>query len=559
MKLLQNLCLIPYDGKDYGWSIPVIRETTEERARERWRRTLDLFEQALAQTPERREEFLNSACSGDTLLRRTVKEMIESHARAETENFMETPAWSYSPPNLNPREMIGQQVGSYRLTQFIDQGGMGVIYLAEPADGFFRRQAAVKLIRADLDPKQYRRFRREAQILADLKHPNLVFLYEAGRMADGRPYLAMEYVEGENLRDWLQSRGLMPLAMIVEVMKQACAGVGAAHTAGVIHRDIKPGNIVFSENGGKLSVKVLDFGIAARMDSSGSEISGAHDVIGTLPYMSPEQLQARKGYELTPASDVYSLGLTVYELLTGRRAITGNSPAEIISKHMLEMPVPPSHIRQDLDMVDRVIMKALAKEPEARYQSASEFAAALEAASLKPEPSPIPQPHPPLPPSPKLDWKKYARAIAATAAVVAGLLATYLVRMNMRDPAPNSGQTQQTITPTPTQPNQGKPLKVQLDVKNPSGLRHDGCGFALYKSDVQAIPERTTRENAHVIIIGIGSKGVPQSVNYESVTPGNYMVKFACEGFKTFSEKVSVAEDPKYAGYATISVPLERK
>ncbi|MGH9940425.1 MAG: serine/threonine-protein kinase, partial [Blastocatellia bacterium] len=414
-------------------------------------------------------------------------------------------------------------------------------------------------IRADLDPKQYRRFRREAQILADLKHPNLVFLYEAGRMADGRPYLAMEYVEGENLRDWLQSRGSMPLAMIVEVMKQACAGVDAAHTAGVIHRDIKPGNIVLSESGGKLSVKVLDFGIAARRDSDSSEISGAHDVIGTLPYMSPEQLQARKGDELTAASDVYSLGLTVYELLTGRRAITGNSPAEIISKHLLETPVPPSQIRQDLEIVDRVMMMALAKEPEARYQSASEFAAALETAIFKTKPPPIPQPHPPLPPSPKPDWKKYAGMTAAAAAIVAGLLATYLVRMNAQNAPPGSAQIQPRITPAPVQAVEGKRLKIQLDVKAPSGLRYDKCAFALYRTEVKTIPEKTGPDNAHVIMIGIGSASAPKEVNDESVTPGEYLVKFACEGFKTFSGKVRVAEDPKDEGYATVAVPLERR
>jgi serine/threonine-protein kinase len=360
----------------------MIGETTEERTRERWRRTLAVFDRSLSLTPEEREEFLNSVGASDTLLRQTVKEMLDSHEQAETEDFMESPAWSYSPPDSNPRGMIGRQVGSYRLTQFIDQGGMGVVYLAEPADKFFRRQAAVKLIRADLDAKQYRRFRREVQILADLKHPNLIFLYEAGRMADGRPYLAMEYVEGENLRDWLRARGVMAPAMIVEVMKQAGAGLDAAHSAGVIHRDIKPGNIIVSEAGGKLSVKVLDFGIATRKETDSSDGSSTQGVIGTVLYMSPEQLRGKRRDELTPASDVYSLGLTAYELLTGRPAIDGDSQAEIITKHLHAMPDPPSRIRPDLKIptaMDRVAMKALAKDPGQRYQSALEFAAELEA------------------------------------------------------------------------------------------------------------------------------------------------------------------------------------
>jgi len=546
------------------------RETTDERTQGRWKQALDIFEQALAQSPAQRNEFIDSACASDARLRQTVNEMVRSHQQAETEGFLESPAWSYSPPDSDPRgprEMIGQQVGSYRLTQFIDQGGMGVIYLAEPADGFFRRQAAVKLIRADLDPKQYRRFRREVQILADLRHPNLVFLYEAGRMAGGRPYLAMEYVEGENLRDWLQARGAMPLAMIVDVMKQVCAGLDAAHAASVIHRDIKPGNIVFSENGGELSVKVLDFGIAARMDSDSRDLSGTHDVIGTLIYMSPEQLQAKKGDELTPASDIYSLGLTVYELLTGRLAITGSSPAEIISKHLIEMPVPPSHFGQYQDIpaaVDRVVMKALAKRPEERYQSASEFAAALQIASLKTEPLPVPQPpDPPLPPSPDGKWKSYAKTVAAAVAVIAASLAAYPVWKNGPSAPPDSTQPQQTIAPAPVQSVEGKQLKIRIDVKVPSGWRYDKCIFALYKSGVRAIPEKTRPDNAHVYIIGIGSDSDSdpekvKEVNDESVTPGDYLVRFVCDGFKPFSAKVRVAEDPKAPGFATVSVPLER-
>jgi serine/threonine-protein kinase len=550
----------------------MIRETTEDRTREKWKRAMDIFEQALEQGPAQRDEFINSACANDAALRRMVTEIADSHQQAETEGFLESPAWSYSPPDLNPREMVGRQVGSYRLTQFLDQGGMGVIYLAEPADGFFRRQAAVKLIRADLGPKQYRRFRREVQILADLKHPNLVFLYEAGRMADGRPYLAMEYVEGKDLRDW-QRRGVMPLPMAVEVIRQACAGLSAAHEAGIIHRDIKPSNIIVSENDGKLTVKVLDFGIAARKDD-GSEMSSTQGVIGTVLYMSPEQLQGRKRDELTPASDIYSLGLTAYELLTGQPAISGDSQAEIIAKHLYDQPTPPSQLRPGHDLptaVDRVVMKALAKNPQERYQSALEFAAALETASVKspplPEtvsfqPRPIPAPHPqppqPPPPAPNGGWKRFAKPVAAAVAVAAVSLAAYLVWMKAQNAPPDVGQA--TPAPSvPVQADQGKQLKIQVEVKNPLKLPYNSCAFALYRPEVQAVPARTGQDNAHVILIGIGAASAPKHVNYESVTPGEYLVKFACEGFKTFSGKVQVAEDQKSRGYATVSVPLERE
>ncbi|GEM_PF-1280742 len=556
----------------------MIRETTEERTREKWKRAMDIFEQALEQAPAERDEFISSACANDAALRRMVTEIVDSHQQAETEGFLESPAWSYSPPDSNPREMVGRQVGSYRLTQFLDQGGMGVIYLAEPADGFFRRQAAVKLIRADLGPKQYRRFRREVQILADLKHPNLVFLYEAGRMADGRPYLAMEYVEGKDLRDW-QRRGVMPLPMVVEVIKQACAGLSAAHEAGIIHRDIKPSNIIVSENDGKLTVKVLDFGIAARKDA-GSEMSSTQGVIGTVLYMSPEQLQGRKSDELTPASDIYSLGLTAYELLTGQPAVSGDSQAAIIAKHLYNQPTLPSQLRPELGIpaaVDRVVMKALAKEPNERYQSASEFATALETASVEPPPlpetasfqpplpetvsyqprpvpsRPIPAPHS-SPPAPNGGWQRSAKTVAAAVAVAAVSVVAYLVWMKAQNAPPTA-----PAAAAPVQADQGKQLKIQLEVKNPSRLRYNGCAFALYRPEVQAVPANTGPGNAHVILVGISSAKAPRQVNYESVAPGEYLVKFACEGFKTFSGKVQVAEDQKSRGYATVSVPLERE
>jgi serine/threonine protein kinase len=515
---------------------------------------LDVFEQAVSLDPTEREAFLDSSCASDTLLRRTVKEMIDSHAQAETEGFMESPVVSYLPPDSNPRAMIGQQVGSYRLTQFIDQGGMGVVYLAEPADGFFRRQAAVKLIRADLDPKEYRRFRREVQILADLKHPNLVFLYEAGRMPDGRAYLAMEYVEGLNLRDWLRTRGPMPIAKVVEVAKQASAGLDAAHSAKVIHRDIKPGNIIVAETGGALSVKVLDFGIAARKDSESSAGSGAESLIGTVLYMSPEQLL---GQDLTPASDVYALGLTVYELLTGQPAINGDSQIEIITKHLTATPAAPSRIRPDLNItveVDRVVMKALAKDPRERYQTAPEFAADLEAAYRLGSATTTPEKitPPPQPPRRQIVYN----ALLFAFIVIVGVAIYRLWPRGQESPL----QAQSANSPAPSTAAPSPPgLKIQLDVQNPARATYSGCAFALYRPEVAEFPERTTPENTLVILININSRSEPKASRYESVPPGEYLTKFACAGFKTVRQRSRVAADPRHQGYATIPVRLERE
>ncbi len=530
------------------------RETTEVRTQERWRRTLDLVEQALAHAPTERDEFLNSACASDPALRRTVEEMIEAHEQAETEGFMESPAWSYSPPDSNPRAMIGQQVGSYRLTQFIDQGGMGVVYLAEPADGFFRRQAAVKLIRADLDPKQYRRFRREVQILADLKHPNLVFLYEAGRMADGRPYLAMEYVEGENLRDWLRRRGVMPLAMIVEALKQASAGLDAAHEKGIIHRDIKPGNIILSETGDHLSVKVLDFGIAARRDAESNEMSSTQGVVGTVLYMSPEQLQGKKRDELTPASDVYALGLTVYELLTGQPAISGASQTEIIAKHLYQTPEPPSQVRPDLNIpeaIDRVVMKALAKDPNDRYQRAPNFAAELEAAQRGESTEDLPPPPPPPVPD-EFKWRGYAKLAVAVAVVGVVTAASYFIwqreSASLQPPPPTA------ISPSPVSSPQPRMLKLLLTVQNVKGEPLAGSSFALFKEGITAEPAKTTGENA--LILRTDKQGRAETKQAE-VKPGTYLMKAVRDGYKSIITTVTLSEDRGRPGAVTLLVTLE--
>src|SRR5262249_20850122 len=155
-----------------------------------------------------------------------------------------------------------------------------------------------------------------------------------------RPYLEMEYVEGDDLRGWLR-RGVLPRESVIEIATQACAGLQAAHDRGVIHRDLKPEDIILSAIDGRLSVKGVDFGIAVHSDPAATEQSLTKDVIGTVAYMSPEQLQGLQRFELTPASDLYSLGLVIYELLTGKRVFAGASQAEIIANRLSQSLVPP--------------------------------------------------------------------------------------------------------------------------------------------------------------------------------------------------------------------------
>jgi serine/threonine protein kinase len=562
-------------------------ETTEERTRERWKQALDLFEQTLPLPPTEREQILDAAGHQDQALRQTVSDLLLAHRDAEAGNFLESPSWVYQPIEANPQALVGRRIGPYLLTQYLARGGMGIVYLAERADKVFRRQAAVKLIGADTGACHYHRFKREVQILADLKHPNLVMLYDAGRLADGRLYLVMEYVEGGTLREWMNRRGAMPAATAVEIIQQAAAGLHMAHEAGVIHRDIKPANIVASETGGKLTVKVLDFGVAARKQHDGSGVSSTQGAIGTLLYMSPEQLQSTKGRDLTPASDVYALGLTAYELLTGRPAIDGQSQAEIITKHLYEMPVAPSQQRPDLHIspgIDRVVMKTLVKDPAQRYQSVLEFASELETALRQPEDlveipdrkttmlsgdSPTEPPQPALTPSltgeqPTIR-KKSNVAIATTAFAVISIAGAYLAWRQLQSSAPvaSPSTAESSIASVQKQksmPDQPEALEFALDID--SGQRsYSGCRFALFRPEVKSPPDRIDQQNALVIFEGISRKYPERAVKpavafKEPIRPGEYLVRFSCPGFKSIESRELVKKSATDPSLATLRIKL---
>ncbi|MDT5412029.1 MAG: eukaryotic-like serine/threonine-protein kinase, partial [Mycobacterium sp.] len=259
----------------------------------------------------------------------------------------------------------------YELGEILGFGGMSEVHLAR--DVRLHRDVAVKVLRADLarDPSFYLRFRREAQNAAALNHPAIVAVYDTGEAetaAGPLPYIVMEYVNGVTLRDIVHTDGPMTPTRAIEVIADACQALNFSHQHGIIHRDVKPANIMISTTN---AVKVMDFGIARALSDSGNSVTQTAAVIGTAQYLSPEQA---RGDTVDARSDVYSLGCVLYEMLTGEPPFVGDSPVAVAYQHVREDPVPPSRRYEGISAdLDAVVLKALAKNPENRYQTAAEM------------------------------------------------------------------------------------------------------------------------------------------------------------------------------------------
>jgi len=256
----------------------------------------------------------------------------------------------------------------YALGEILGRGGMAEVRQA--TDARLGREVAVKVLRADLarDPLFHARFRREAQAAASLDAACIVAVYDTGEDADGVPWIVMELVEGRTLREVLRTEGRLLPQRALEVVADVCAALDVAHAAGIVHRDIKPANVMLTSAG---EVKVMDFGIARAAGSSTSDMTQTAAVIGTAAYLSPEQA---RGEHVDARSDLYSTGCLLYELLTGTPPFVGDSPVAVAYQHVREDPVPPSAYDSTLSPdVDAVVLKAMAKNPANRYQSADEM------------------------------------------------------------------------------------------------------------------------------------------------------------------------------------------
>jgi serine/threonine protein kinase/tetratricopeptide (TPR) repeat protein len=364
---------------------------------ERWRQIEGLFQSALDCEPGHRAAFLDSACGSDTSLRQEVESLLASYEKG---GFTETPALAEGIKLLEESEarlLVGQNIGPYRVIRKIGQGGMGAVYLAARADEAFQKEVAIKLIKRGQDTEDViRRFRSERQILASLDHPNITRLLDGGTTEDGLPYFVMEYIQGEPIDKYCDAHKLNTTGRL-KLFQSVCAAVHHAHQNLVIHRDIKSGNILVTT---EVAPRLLDFGIAKLL---AAEPSVADRTMTIARRMTPESASPEqvRGGIITTASDVYSLGVLLYKLLTGHSPyrLAGRSPEEIERAICEEEPEKPSTVIDRAEEsgaegaitpqsvsktregtadklrrrlggdLDNILLMTLRKEPQRRYAS----------------------------------------------------------------------------------------------------------------------------------------------------------------------------------------------
>jgi serine/threonine protein kinase len=378
---------------------------------ERFQQIRMLFEAAIAKPADQRPAFLAKASEDDSELRTEVERLLSAHERGEA--FLAPPALPYTPSACDAERppIAGQRIGPYALVREVGQGGMGTVYLARRADEAFHKQIALKVVRPGLNSTEIvRRFEQEREILAALDHPNVARLLDGGTTPEGLPYFVMEYIEGIPIDRYCDEHKLNVTERL-QLFEQVCAAVDCAHERLVVHRDLKPGNILVTKDG---RVKLLDFGIAKLLHSPDRETTvletrqGLH--LMTPEYASPEQV---RGEPITPGTDVYTLGVVLYELLTGHRPYRMKSRIfhEIVRVICEAEPTKPSTVVGSIELdsenathrnavtpeavgrvregsplqlkrrlsgdLDSILLKALRKEPPQRYRSVGEFNADL--------------------------------------------------------------------------------------------------------------------------------------------------------------------------------------
>src|SRR5213083_568131 len=342
----------------------------------------EIYRAALEQAPDQLTAFLDTACEGDEALRRKVEALLASRQRAD--NFIETSAVGLATRIIENGQadlLVGRTIGHYKISRRIGTGGMGDVYLA--TDMTAGRKAALKLLPEHFtsDAERLKRFQQEAHALVGLNHPNILTVYEIGE-DHSTHYIASELIEGETLRQRLM-RGRMEVGEAVDVAIQVASALAAAHETGIVHRDIKPENIMLRPDG---YVKVLDFGIA-KLAEQEVPVTMPRDealllvetnlgsVLGTVRYMSPEQAC---GDHVDQSTDIWSLGVVLYEMLTGHAPFTGDTPQDVMFSILEKEPPPLMHyVARGPAELQQIISKTLRKDRCQRYRSAHELLQAL--------------------------------------------------------------------------------------------------------------------------------------------------------------------------------------
>jgi len=347
---------------------------------ERWRLIEGLFHEALAKRAAERASFLDEACSGDAALRQEIESLLAHESLAS--GFLEPERSDTMPSSAHDPVPAGERIGPYTIMEPLGAGGMGEVYKAH--DQRLDRDVAIKFVArwmAD-DAASLERFDHEARAASALNHPNICGVHDAGEI-QGRPYIVMELLEGQSLKERI-AKGPLDARELASITCQVCAALQEAHEKGIVHRDVKPANIYVTSGG---RVKVLDFGLAKRAaelagpetSSNGGHnptLSGTRPIIGTLAYLSPEQAV---GWHVDARTDIFSLGVVMYEMAAGRLPFRGKTPAGILGSILTEAPVSPSAVNAGVPAkLERVLLKALEKDPARRYSSAAELSADLQ-------------------------------------------------------------------------------------------------------------------------------------------------------------------------------------
>jgi serine/threonine-protein kinase len=350
---------------------------------ERWREIEGLYHAVLELNPDERNDYLDRACEGDEALRREIESLLAFDKRAE--NFIEAPALEVAAGMLAKDQALfetGSSIGPYQILSLVGAGGMGKVYLAQ--DTRLGRKIALKVLPKEFtqDPDRVRRFEQEARAASALNHPNIITIFEIGRLADAH-YIATEFIEGQTLRQRMkQSR--IELRQALDIACQIVSAIAAAHEAGIVHRDVKPENIMLRPDG---YIKILDFGIAKLTEAYAAPLDTSevdHEaetvialttetgvVIGTTSYMSPEQA---RGQKIDARTDLFSLGVVLYEMIAGVSPFKGPTSADVLAAILAREPQPLTSFASDVpEALDWIIAKTLRKDRAERYQTAKEL------------------------------------------------------------------------------------------------------------------------------------------------------------------------------------------